>query len=141
MATAAPNTSWHGQAHFHPAIYRAMAGFAGLTALASLVFFADGGPEAYVYVIVAGFILGSLGLPYLIRRARRRDARPWRGSVPPAETGESLSRFASSDFAAGPTRISGREAAIQALLPVAAVGIGMALLAAALMVVTAAPPG
>lgn len=140
MATTVPNTDGHGQAHFHPAIYWSMTGFAGLTVLASLAFFADGGPEAYVYVIVAGFILGSLALPYLIRRVRRDDSRPWRGSIPPAETGESLAGFAKRDFVAGRTRISGREAAIQALLPIAAVGIGMALLAAAMMVATAGLP-
>ena len=141
MATTAPGPGRNGQAHFHPAVYRSMAGFAALMLLASIAFFADGGPEAYLYAVIAGFVLGSLGLPYLVRRMRRRDPRPWRVTAPPAVTGESLSGFARRDFAAGRSRISGREAAIQALLPIAAVGIGMLLLAAAMAVATTGLPG
>lgn len=141
MATTAPHGGRQGHAHFHPIVYQAMAGFALLMVLASVAFFAGAGHEAYVYVIVAGFILGSLGLPYLMRRVRRLDSRPWRGSVPPAQTGESFASFADSEFAAGRSRISGRDATIQAVLPIAAVGVGMVLLAVALLVATAGAPG
>lgn len=141
MATTAPYPGRHGQDHFHPAVYQAMAAFAVMMIVASVAFFADGGPDSYVYVVVAGFILGSLGLPYVARRMRRLDQRPWRGSVPPAMTGESLRDCAKGEFSAGQSRIGGREAMIQALLPIAAVGIGMVLLAAAMVIATAGAPG
>ena len=108
MATTAPGIGRHRQAHCHPAVYRSMAGLATLMVLASAAFFADGGPGAYLYAVIAGFVLGSLGLPWLIRRVRRRDSRPWRDSTPPAHSGESFTSFASGDFAAGRIRITGR---------------------------------
>jgi O-antigen/teichoic acid export membrane protein len=140
MATTAPRGGRQGHAHFHPLVYQSMAGFALLLILASVAFFASAGHEAYVYVIVAGVVFGALGLPYLMRRVRRLDVRPWRGSVPPAQTGESFASFAESNFAAGRTRIPGRDAMIQALLPIAAVGVGMLLLAIAMLVATAGVP-
>ena len=91
------------------------------------------GMTDYLLAIVSGFVLASLGLPYVLRRVRRRDPRPWRGSEPPAVTGGSFEDWEADEFQAWRTRLSGREAMVQALLPIAAVGVGMAALALVLI--------
>jgi len=117
------------QDHIHPAAFKTMAAFAIMMIAASWVFASDSYATVYPLLIVSAFILGSLGLPVLFRRARRWDTRPWRGSPPPAVTGRSLSDWAADDLRISQGRISGQDAMIQAVLPIAAVGIGMLLFA------------
>jgi hypothetical protein len=139
MATTAPYSGRHGQDHFHPAVYWTMAAFAILMITASWGFFGDGGLTGYLLTIVTGFVLATLALPYMLRRIRLRDTRPWRGSEPPAVTGQSFTDWEADEFHADRSRISGKQAMIQAVLPIAAVGIGMLLFAIVVTLATGDP--
>lgn len=137
MATTASHEGRQGQCHFHPVVYKTMAAFALAMVVGSWGFVSQGYPTVYVLAVVSGFVLGCLGLAYLVRRVRHGDRRPWRGSAPPAETGESFAHWSNAHMQVWQSRIKGRDALIQATLPIAAVGIGMMLFALALEVALA----
>lgn len=129
MVTVARPSGHRAQYHLHPVVYRTMAAFAVLMIAASWVFFGHHGTTGYLLAVVTGFVLACLGLPYALRQVRRRDPRPWRGGEPPAISGESFRDWEDDEFQAWRSRLTGKEAMVQALLPIAAVGFGMTALA------------
>lgn len=141
MTPLAPVSNHRPQDHFHPAVYRTMAAFAITMVIAVWAFVGNGGPTTYILAVVSAFLLGSLGLPYLLRTVRRVDRRPWRGSTPPAASGQRFGDWAAGDFRIWQGRLGAREAMIQAVLPIAAVGIGMVVFAIAMIVATGNTPG
>jgi hypothetical protein len=112
----------------HPAVYTAIVGLA-LWLLLSVWFFAGAGVTDYLLAIVSGFVIVAVGLPLVLSRVgrgrtatRELDERPWRS-------------WMRSDFDTWQGRLSGMHAAVQILLPIAAVAFGMTIFGVTLRLV------
>ena len=108
----------------HPAIYLTILGFA-LLFIASAWAFDGPGDTYYLLAIVSGFVAAAVGLPYQLWRVRRHGHDPRDTSL----SHRSLWNWLRTDFDIWQTRVRGSDAAAAILLPVAAVSIGMFLLA------------
>ena len=106
--------------HVHPFVYMALVGLA-LWFVLSVWGFARDGYADYLLAIVSGFILIVVALTstlwWLWRRHPRPDAAP--------EGQESLRTWAARDLDTWQDRVKGTNAAIEMLLPIAAVAFGM----------------
>lgn len=118
----------------HRRVYAAMIGLALVLAL-SVWGFAGPGYADFVLVVVTAFVLGAVGLQYFLWRVagRRRNAGPAPGDRKPFRD------WADSEFDTGQGRLEGRSAAVEILLPLAAVAFGM--VAFAIVLHFAAPGG
>jgi hypothetical protein len=106
----------------HPVVYLALIGAAVGFALAAWGFGAD--PYAdYLLVIVSGFILVAVGIPAILARVGRKHGARGR------ETSETFRDWATGDLDTGQDRVRGANAAIEILLPLSAVVIGMLAIA------------
>jgi hypothetical protein len=103
----------------HPLVYMAIVGLA-LWFILSVWGFATDGYTDYLLAVVSGFIFIAVALPYALwrvwRRAQsdavRRDRTPFH-------------EWASGEFDTWQDRVTGANAAVQILLPLAAVAFGM----------------
>jgi hypothetical protein len=112
----------------HPLVYKIMAGLAFWFALSAWIFFGAAGYTDLALAMVSLFMLISVAIPFLIWMA-------WRGS--PVSGAEHKGTQTFRDWAAGEFetwqgRVSGREAAIEVLLPLVAVAVGLAIFGIAL---------
>jgi len=104
----------------HPRVYQIAAALALWLVLSVWFLFASGTYNSLVLVVVSGFMLVAVGLPFILsrvgdgldRESHRIPLRDW----------------SHAQFGAWGTRLSGTAAAIQVLLPIAAVSIGMTLI-------------
>lgn len=112
----------------HPRVYAVVMGLACWLVL-SLWLFAGGGPVDYLLFIVGGFIFIAVMLPLILSQVTRMD-----GATPERDTQRSYRDWAASEFDTWQGRLTGRAAAVQILLPIAAVAIGMTLFGIALHV-------
>src|SRR5262249_45902333 len=101
----------------HPLVYALMAGLA-LWFVVSVWSFAVDDNADYLLVVVSGFVLVAVALPYILSRVNRIDEGPREGD-------SSFRSWASADFATWQDRLPGANAAIEILLPIAAVAFGM----------------
>lgn len=107
----------------HPRVYKLAIALAVWLVL-SVWIFAGGGVTDYLLVIVSGFIGIAVALPLILSRVGHND--PARGRAEPdVEQQTSFHDWADSDFDTWQGRLSGRQAAVQILLPIAAVAFGM----------------
>jgi hypothetical protein len=103
----------------HPLVYMAIVGLALWFALSVWGFATDGYTD-YLLAVVSGFIFIAVALPYALWRvwrkaqsdAVRRDRTPFH-------------EWASGEFDTWQDRVTGANAAVQILLPLAAVAFGM----------------
>ncbi len=106
----------------HPAIYKALAGFALWMVIAAWVSFSGQGYASLVLAVVTGFFLVAGGIPFIFWRvwrttdAGRAERKPafsdwWRGEV---ETWQG--------------RVEGWDAAVEVLLPLGIAAVGMTLI-------------
>jgi len=106
--------------HLHPLVYIAMVALAAWFVLSAWGFATDGYTD-YLLAVVSGFIFIAVALPYALsrvwRRSRRREAAD--------QDGKHFGEWASGQFATWQDRTSGANAAIEVLLPLAAVAFGM----------------
>ena len=106
--------------YVHPVVYMAVIGLALWFVLSAWGFATDGYTD-YLLVVVSGFIFAVLALTsalwWLWWKNRRRDANQ--------EEHESLRAWAAGDLDTWQDRVKGRNAAIEMLLPIAAVAFGM----------------
>jgi hypothetical protein len=106
--------------YVHPVVYMAVIGLALWFVLSAWGFATDGYTD-YLLVVVSGFIFAVLALTsalwWLWWKNRRRDANQ--------EEQESLRAWAAGDLDTWQDRVKGRNAAIEMLLPIAAVAFGM----------------
>jgi hypothetical protein len=113
-------------AGLHPRVYMATIGFAAWLVLAAWGF-AGAGLTDYLLVIVSGFIFVVVALMLILSRVERgginRDARQGGDQSP------SFRNWAANDFDTWQERLSGKEAAMMILLPIASAAIGMTALA------------
>src|SRR5690349_8190551 len=114
---------------FHPLFYKAIAGLALWFVLAAWGFVGDS-RTAYLLAVVSGFFLLAVGLPVALWLTSRSG--PVDDTNPQAE--RRLSRWASSEFETWTGRVRGKLAIVEALLPIAAVAIGMTAFVIALHV-------
>ncbi len=99
----------------HPRVYTLIVGLVAWLVL-SVWIFAGAGPTDYLLFIVSGFIfIATVGLPFILSRQLPQDDL----DQPPFRT------WRSWDFDTWSGRLSGRHAAAQILLPIAAVAFGM----------------
>ena len=103
---------------FHPMIYKAMVVLALLLVVAAWGFFQHGDPTALLLAVVTIFFVVALGIPILLWRIWDRNAHA-------ARPARSYRDWASGEFGIWQDHVKGRSATIEALLPIAAVAIGM----------------
>jgi hypothetical protein len=115
------------RSHFsrvHPRVYEVVAALAIWLILSAWVFFAGGGYTSLSLGVVTLFFLMAVGLPLIMSRVghgledAEHDHRP---AAP-------FQEWASGDIDVSGGRLLGYDAAVQVLLPIAAVSIGMTLI-------------
>jgi hypothetical protein len=102
----------------HPRVWTLLVVFAAWFALA-VWNFAGGGLSDYLLVIVSGFIFVVVTLQLILSRVGRRREAAEHDAKP------SLRDWATFDFETRQGRLSGAEAALQILLPIAVAAVGM----------------
>ena len=103
----------------HARIYTLLVAFSAWFAIA-VWGFAGGGLSNYLLFIVSGFIFVVVALQVILSRVRRPD-----DAGDGEEGGASLRDWATRDFETWGDRLSGRQAALHILLPIAAAAVGM----------------
>lgn len=115
--------------HLHPLVYVAIVGLVLLFTGSAFVAFSDNGDAGYLLAVVTGFFTVAVAIPYLLWRIWLKHT----GAKPGAE--ESLHDWAVAECDTWQSRLKGRDAAIQTLLPIAAVAFGMTAIGAVLLLV------
>jgi len=105
----------------HRRVYTLIVGLA-LWLIASVWLFAGSGETDYLLVIVSGFIFVAVTLTLILSRVGTGDESTKRGAKE-----QRYQDWARSDFDTWQSRLTGSEAAIQILMPIAAVAFGMTL--------------
>jgi hypothetical protein len=111
----------------HPLVYKTIAALAFLFAAAAWGF-AGSRYTGYLLAVVSGFFLLAVALPWVLWRI-------WSGRSQgnDGENAQSCLRFwSNSDFETWTGKMRGRAALVEALLPIAAVALGMIAFAVAL---------
>lgn len=111
----------HGE--LHPLVYKALVGLTIWLVLSVWLLFDRGHYVGLNLVVITAFFLVLVGIPVALWLA-------WRRAASEAEQGEAVERFrdwTAQQFATWTGGISGREAVIQILLPIAAVSLGMTI--------------
>lgn len=112
--------------HLHPSIYAVMVGLAVWLMFSVWLFF-GGGRTGLPLAVVTIFVVISVLLPAILGRIRSRNRDP----AKPRES-ESLPDWLSGQFETWPGRVAAHEAALEILLPIAAVALGMTIFAVVL---------
>lgn len=107
----------------HPIVYRSIIGLTIWLVLSIWLLFDRGAYVGLNLAMITVFFVIVVGIPLMI-------ALTWRRSSAAHEANQDAMRFrewASCEFATWTGALSGREAAMQILLPIAAVSIGMTI--------------
>lgn len=107
----------------HPLVYRAMVGLTIWLVLSVWMLFSRGEYEGVTLTVITLFFIVLVGIPVLLWLT-------WRRNVDPNERHSCVAPFTewtSHSFESWTGSVSGREAAIQILLPIAAVAFGMTI--------------
>lgn len=113
----------------HPAIYVIIAGLMLLFVVSAFAAFADTGYADYLVAVVAVSFVIAMGLPYLLWRA-------WRSRIGGRQiVAETLRDWSAGECDMWQCRIRGRDAAIQALPPIAVVAVGLSAIGIVLLLV------
>ena len=105
----------------HPAIYKALAGFALWMVIAAWIFFSGQGYASFILTVVTGFFLIAAAIPFLIWRVWRT-----RSNASAAETRKPpFSDWLRGEFETWQGRVESRDAAVEVLLPLGIAAIGM----------------
>jgi hypothetical protein len=108
-------------AQVHPLVYAGVVGLALWFALAAWGF-ADDGYTDYLLVVVSGFVAIAVTLPLILSRIGRKEDQPADAG---ANRRHSFRAWAAGDLLTWQDRLKGANAAIEILLPLAAVAFGM----------------
>jgi hypothetical protein len=109
----------------HPTVYAAMAGVALWFAIAVWGFASDG-YTAWLLTVVSGFVFIVVALQFVLSRVGTKDPT----SHPSAESqaarqSENFKEWTSGEFETWQDRVKGSNAAVEILLPIAALAVGM----------------
>jgi hypothetical protein len=107
----------------HPLIYQSLIGLTIWLVLSAWGLFSRGAYEGLTLSVITLFFVILVGIPVLLWLTWRRNIDPNEQHTYTAPFGEWISR----PFVTWTGRISGREAAVQILLPIAAVAFGMTI--------------
>ena len=118
-ATAPPVTAW-----LHPSVYTALMGLA-LWFVIAVWSFAGAGETDYLLFIVSGFVFVAVALPFILSRVRRAHDVSNGGATRDDHKPRSFRDWTRCDFDTWQGRLSGTEAVMQILLPIAAAALGM----------------
>lgn len=116
--------------HLHPMVYVAIVVLVLIFTASAFLAFSDRGDAGYLLVVVTGFFTIAVAIPYLLWRVWLKHA----GATPGAE--ESLSDWSAAECDTWQCRLKGRDAAIETLLPIAAVAFGMTAIGIVLLLVS-----
>jgi hypothetical protein len=116
VATKPPPSSW-----FHPLVYKAAVGFVALFALMAWVLFDRQWEVTLPLIMVSVLLFVAVLLPYVLWRVWRRNQTP----RPELTSETSFRQWAREPVEVGQSRLKGMHAAIDMLLPLAAVAIGL----------------
>jgi hypothetical protein len=105
----------------HPLVYRSILGLTIWLVLSAWVLFSRGEYEGLTLSIITLFFVILTGIPVLLWLTWRRNARPNEGHG----YVQSFTEWSSHPFESWTGSVSGREAVMQILLPIAAVAFGM----------------
>lgn len=106
----------------HPLVYRSIIGLTGWLVLSVWALFSRGTYEGLTLSVITLFFLILVGIPVLLWLTwRRSDPDEQRGYAVP------FNEWASHPFETWTGNITGREASMQILLPIAAVAFGMTI--------------
>jgi hypothetical protein len=111
----------------HPYVYGAIAALV-LWFIVSAWAFASDGYTDWLLTVVSGFLLIFVALPFILSLVSRDDA----GDDAP----RSFRGWASGEFDTWQYRVRGRNAALEVLLPVAAIAFGMTAFGVVLLLVS-----
>lgn len=112
----------------HPGLYVAIAGLVALFVVSAFAFGGSGYSD-YLLGVVAGFFVIAMGIPFLIWLTWRNQTHARHGRI------GSLHDWFQGECQTWQCRLSGREAATQVLLPIAAVAFGMMAIGIVLLLV------
>lgn len=104
----------------HPLVYRTMVALTGWLVLSVWMFFGAGAYVSLTLTMITVFFIVIVGIPTLIWITWRHNA-----SVDEEDNDESFRAWLRDEFSTWTGAISGKEATVQILLPLAAVSIGM----------------
>ena len=107
----------------HPVIYRSIIGLTIWLVLSVWVLFSRGAYEGLTLSVITLFFVILIGIPVLLWLTWRRNIDPYEQHNYSAP----FSEWISHPFMTWTGGISGREAAVQILLPIAAVAFGMTI--------------
>jgi hypothetical protein len=109
--------------HLHPLVYKAMAGLALWFVLSVWIFFGEESYTALTLAVVSFFLFVTVAIPFTLWLA-------WRGSPISGahENSQTFHDWASGEFEIWQGRLSGAEATVELLLPLAAVAFGLTIL-------------
>ena len=106
----------------HPYVYVAIAALAIWFVVAVWWSFASDGYTDFLLVVVSGFILTFVCFALVLSRVAQGDDADTGGEPAPRR---SFHHWASSEFDTWQYRLKGSNAAVEALLPIAAIAFGM----------------
>ena len=109
----------------HPLVYMLLVALAVWLVLSVWSFFTGGGVTDYLLFIVSGFIFIAVALPFVLSRVGRTDDAANARTAGSGDQPPSFRDWTGWDFDIWQGRLSGMEAALQILLPIAAVAFGM----------------
>jgi hypothetical protein len=113
----------------HPYVYAAIAALVFWFVLSVWLGFAGDGHTDWLLVVVSGFFVILMAIPFVLSRVSREDVD---GSSPR----RSLRGWASCEFDTWQYRLTCRSAAVEVLLPVAAAAFGMTAFGVILLLVS-----
>ena len=120
----------------HPAVFGLMAGLTVWFAAAAWILFDRQADVSLPLAVVSGLLLVALLIPWTLARVWRRQSVP----TNLADSQPSFRDWAFGDCATWQGKQRGTHAAIEALLPIAAVAFGLTALGIAFVVIGASAP-
>ena len=118
-----PQESMHVRRNLHPMVYVAFVGLVAWLVLAIWGFGYDGQTD-YLLAIVTGFLVIAVAIPATLALMAHSQGSAVDGENSPHDT-TSFRQWAAEDFDTWQDRVKGRNAAVEVLLPMAAIAIGM----------------
>jgi hypothetical protein len=105
----------------HPTVYMVLIGLTAWLVVAIWGFGYDGQTD-YLLAIVTGFLVIAVGIPSILALMVHRQSN---SDETKSSTKTSLREWMAGDFDTWQDRVRGRNAAVEVLLPMAAIAIGM----------------
>jgi hypothetical protein len=110
--------------NLHPMVYVALVGLVVWLVLAIWGFGYDGQTD-YLLAIVTGFLIIAVAIPATLALMAYRQGNLADGENSAPRDTQSFRQWAAGDFDTWQDRVKGRNAAVEVLLPMAAIAIGM----------------